>query len=66
MIISFILLALKFDLGQYCKEKLDVSHLQGFNVTTWLNNFRGDLFCRLVRIFPLKENCFAVGMTDYQ
>ena len=35
-------------------------------VTTWLNNFRGDLFCRLVRFFPLKENCFAVGMTDYQ
>ena len=28
--------------------------------------FRGDLFCRLVRFFPLKENCFAVGMTDYQ
>ena len=24
------------------------------------------LFCRLVRFFPLKENCFAVGMTDYQ
>ena len=29
MIISFILVTLMFDPGEYCKEKLDASHSQG-------------------------------------